>query len=59
MENDPFDINDRFYREICTQYESENGTDVLLDTREEYYYSPSKRNIMPRKLSLFSLFFRY
>ena len=37
---DPFDINDRFYREICTQYESENGTDVLLDAREEYYYSP-------------------
>ena len=37
---DPFDINDKFYREICTQYESENGTDVLLDAREEYYYSP-------------------
>ena len=37
---DPFDLNDKFYREICTQYESENGTDVLLDSREEYYYSP-------------------
>ena len=37
---DPFDINDKFYREICTQYESENGTDVLLDAREEYYYYP-------------------
>ena len=37
---DPFDINDKFYREICTQYDSENGTDVLLDAREEYYYSP-------------------
>ena len=37
---DPFDLNDKFYREICTQYESENGTDVLLDAREEYYYSP-------------------
>ena len=37
---DPFDLGDKFYREICTQYKSENGTDVLLDAREEYYYSP-------------------
>ena len=36
---DPFDINDKFYREICTPYNSENGTDVLLDDREEYIYS--------------------
>ena len=35
----PFDENDRFYREICTPYNSENGTDVLLDDREEYIYS--------------------
>ena len=36
---DPFDLNDRFYREICTPYTSENGTDVLLDDREEFVYS--------------------
>ena len=36
---DPLDLNDKFYREICTQYNSENGTDVLLDDREEYIYS--------------------
>ena len=36
---DPFDENGKFYREICTPYNSENGTDVLLDDREEYYYS--------------------
>ena len=36
---DPFDLNDRFYREICTPYTSENGTDVLLDDREEFIYS--------------------
>ena len=36
---DPFDINDKFYREICTPYNSENGTDVLLDEREEFIYS--------------------
>ena len=36
---DPFDLRDKFYREICTPYNSENGTDVLLDDREEYVYS--------------------
>ena len=36
---DPFDLSDKFYREICTPYNSENGTDVLLDDREEYVYS--------------------
>ena len=36
---DPFNINDKFYREICTPYKSENGTDVLLDDREEYIYN--------------------
>ena len=36
---DPMDLNDRFYREICTPYTSENGTDVLLDDREEFIYS--------------------
>ena len=36
---DPFDLNDKFYREICTPYTSENGTDVLLDDREEFVYT--------------------
>jgi len=36
---DPFNLGDKFYREICTQYDSENGTDVLLDDREEFVYS--------------------
>ena len=36
---DPFDLSDKFYREICTPYNSENGTDVLLDDREEYIYN--------------------
>ena len=35
----PLDLNDKFYREICTPYTSENGTDVLLDDREEFIYS--------------------
>ena len=36
---DPLNINDKFYREICTPYTSENGTDVLLDDREEFIYN--------------------
>ena len=43
----PFDMNDKFYREICTPYDSENGTDVLLDAREEYYYSSSREIVCP------------
>ena len=37
---DIFDLGDKFYREICTPYNSENGTDVLLDDREEFFYYP-------------------
>ena len=44
---DPFDITDKFYREICTPYDSENGTDVLLDSREEYYYSSINTIVCP------------
>ena len=36
---DPLDEWDKFYREICTPYSSENGTDVLLDDREEFIYT--------------------
>ena len=36
---DPLDEYDKFYREICTPYTSENGTDVLLDDREEFIYT--------------------
>ena len=34
-----FDPDDSFYRDLCTPYESENGTDVLLDDRISYYYN--------------------
>ena len=44
---DPLDIRDKFYREICTPYDSENGTDVLLDAREEYYYSSLNDIVCP------------
>ena len=34
-----FDINDAFYQDICTPYKSQNGTDILLSDRVNYYYN--------------------
>ena len=37
---DLFDINSPFYNDICTPYESPDGTDVLLSDRiNSYYYN--------------------
>ena len=36
---DLFDINDKFYQDICSPYKSSNGTDVLLADRIYYYYN--------------------
>ena len=43
----PFDLNDKFYREICTPYDSPDGTDVLLDDREEYFFSQLNTIVCP------------
>ena len=39
QEYNPFDEKGKFYTEKCTPYDSENGTDVLLDDRKEYIYN--------------------
>ena len=36
---DLFDIESSFYQDICTPYKSENGTDVPLSDRINYYYN--------------------
>ena len=36
---DLFDGNNSFYRDLCTPYTSENGTDVTLADRKDYYYN--------------------
>ena len=36
---DLFDINSPFYQDICTSFDSPNGTDVLLSDRIDYYYN--------------------
>ena len=35
---DMFNINDPFYKDICTPYDSQNETDVLLVDRINYFY---------------------
>ena len=34
-----FNINDSFYNDICTPYESDSGTDILLSDRKNYFYN--------------------
>ena len=36
---DLFNPNDSFYQDICTEYTSANGTDVLLSDRKIYYFN--------------------
>ena len=39
---DLFNMNDSFYTDICTPYESENGTDVLLSDRKIDFFSANE-----------------
>ena len=39
-----FDINDKFYTDICTPYKSKNGTDILLFDRYNDYYKSNQLN---------------
>ena len=36
---DLFDINDKFYQDICSNYKSENSTDVLLSDRQKDFFN--------------------
>ena len=38
---DMFDINDKFYQDICASYETENGTDIILSDRINDIYNDS------------------
>ena len=39
---DLFDKNNKFYKDICTPYKSENGTDVLLADRYNDFFVPNQ-----------------
>ena len=36
---DLYDVNNSFYYDTCTQYTSQNGTDVQLSDRKDYFYN--------------------
>ena len=36
---DLYDVNNSFYYDPCTQYTSQNGTDVQLSDRKDYFYN--------------------
>ena len=44
---DLFDINNEFYQDICTPYKSENGTDIPLLDRINYYYNNDQTQCQP------------
>ena len=35
---DLYDANDSFYQDICTQFTTKEGTDVIISDRKNYYY---------------------
>ena len=34
-----FDINDRFYQDICSPYTTKDNTDIILSDRINYIYN--------------------
>ena len=49
-----FNESDSFYNDICTLYESIDGTDIILSDRQEIYYNYSKYNYCQKDCSLLS-----
>ena len=44
---DMFDINDPFYQDICTPFDSSSGTDILLSDRVDYIYNNDDTQCQP------------
>ena len=44
---DMFDINDPFYQDVCTPFDSANGTDILLFDRVDYIYNNDDTQCQP------------
>ena len=44
---DMFDINDPFYQDVCTPFDSANGTDILLSDRVDYIYNNDDTQCQP------------
>ena len=57
---DMFNINDPFYQDICTPYDSSNGTDIFLSDRINYIYNNDDTQCQPNcHLSQYSLETKY
>ena len=39
---DLFNPNDTFYQDICSQYTTENGTDIILSDRRKYFFNDTE-----------------
>ena len=51
-----FDINDPFYQDICTPFDSSDGTDILLSDRINFIYNNDNTKCQPNcKLSIYSV----
>ena len=53
---DMFDINNPFYQDICTPFDSPNGTDILLEDRKNFIYNNDETQCQTNcKLSYYSM----
>ena len=57
---DMFNINDPFYQDICTPFDSPDGTDILLSDRINYIYNNDDTQCQPNcQFSLYSIESQY
>ena len=57
---DMFNINDPFYQDICSPFDSTNGTDILLSDRINFIYNNDDTQCQPNcQLSQYSLESKY
>ena len=57
---DMFNIEDPFYQDICTPFDSSNGTDILLSDRINYIYNNDDTQCQPNcQFSFYSIESKY
>ena len=57
---DMFNINDPFYQDICTPFDSSDGTDMLLTDRINYIYNNEDTQCQQNcQLSFYSIESKY
>ena len=57
---DMFNLNDPFYQDICTPFDSSNGTDIVLIDRIDYIYNNDDTKCQPNcQFSFYSIESKY